>query len=79
MFNLSQEFYLKWLEEIMQKYDLEGSFLHHTYREGMKRGDLSACYVDDHVKNANRLRFELDSLIEAYLTDNPKAKKPAYS
>jgi len=71
--------YLEWLNTIMVKYNIEGGLLHSTYAKGIETNDFNCCYIDDRVKNGNKIRKELADLLDTYFEEFPEAIKPLYN
>lgn len=76
---MGKDYYIDRLEKIFFKYGLEGSLLEKNYTDGIRNNDLTCCYIDGRIKNSSKLRKELKSVLEQFLTDFPKAKRPFYT
>ena len=76
---INKEEYLERLNAIMEKFDLDGGFLHSTYERGINTENLTPCYVDARVKNSRKLGKELAILLDDYFEEFPEAKRPLYS
>jgi phosphomannomutase len=76
---MNKDYYHKELDNIMKRYNLDGTFLHSTYDKAIDEEDFNCCYIDIRVKNSNKVRKELAVMLDDYFNDYQTAKLPLYS